>query len=130
VKDAKTIEIEKIATEWAKREYFRQAMAGTIDNDATSEEDFIKSVWDRALFEGDLKYRQLKGETVDTAAELVFFQKQQERKQAAMLERAKKELKSMLEEEGLGGEDLDRKLNPPPPSPEDEEYKLIGYKNK
>jgi hypothetical protein len=131
LKDAKTLEIEKIAKEWGKREYFRQAMAGTIDNDAMTEEDYIKSIWDRAMFEGELKYRQLRGETdIDTAAELQLFQKQQEKKQAAMLERAKAELTSMLESEGLGGEDLQRKLNPPPPDKSDEEYSLTGYKNK
>ena len=59
VLDERTKEIESIAKEWAKREYFRQSMAGTISKD-TTEDEYVKSVWERALFEGDLKYRQMK----------------------------------------------------------------------
>jgi hypothetical protein len=105
VKDERTLEIEKIANEWAKREFFRQSMAGTVDEDMT-EEAFIESVWDRALFEGDLKYRQLKGEVLDEEAELLDFKARQERKQQAMLKKAKEELKEILDEEDLAGDDL------------------------
>merc|ERR1712085_224552 len=69
-KDERTLEIEKIATEWAKREYFSQSMAGTVNEDM-DEAEFIESVWDRALFEGDLKYRQMNGEEPDVDAELL-----------------------------------------------------------
>lgn len=108
-KDERTLEIEKIATEWAKREYFRQSMAGTVDEDMT-EEAFIESVWDRAMHEGDVKYRQMKGEDLDEEAELLEFKLRQERKQQAMLKRAKDELKEILEEVDLGGEDLEATL--------------------
>jgi hypothetical protein len=96
LKDERQQEVEEIAMQYAKREYFRQSMEGVID---MTEEDFIKSVWDRALFEGDLKYRQSRGEDMDAAAELANFKLQQERKQKTMLERAKKELAAVLQED-------------------------------
>ena len=110
VKDDRTIEIEKIAKEWAKREYFRQSMAGTVNEDMT-EEAFTESIWERALFEGDLKYRQMNGETPDAEAELENFKARQERKQQTMLKRAKEELKEILEEEDLVGADLKATLD-------------------
>ena len=104
IKDERTLEIEKIATEWAKRQFFSQSMAGTVSEDM-SEEDFIESVWDRAMFEGDLKFRQMNGEEPDVDAELLDFKTQQERKQQTMLKMAKQELQDILEEENLGGVD-------------------------
>lgn len=101
-------EVEKIAMEWAKREYFRQSMAGTIGDQ--TEDDFVKSVWDRALFEGDLKYRQKNGETPDEEAELADFKARQERKQQTMLKRAKDELTQLLDDEGLDGDEIRRRL--------------------
>lgn len=100
-KDERTLEIEKIATEWAKREFFSRSMAGTVDQHLTQSE-FIESVWDRALFEGDLKYRQLNGEETDVEAELLDFKAQQERKQQAALKKAKAELQEIFDEEELG----------------------------
>ena len=104
VKDERTLEVEKIAMEWAKREFFSQSMAGTVDADMT-EEAFIESVWDRAMHEGDVKYRQMTGEDLDEEAELLDFKAQQERKQQAMLKKAKEELNEILEEEDLGNTD-------------------------
>jgi hypothetical protein len=109
VKDDRTIEVEKIAKDWAKREYYKQSMDGTVDPDMT-EDDFIVSVWDRAMFEGDLKYRQMNGETMDAEAELQDFKAQQERKQQVALKRAKEELKELLDEEDLAGSELIAKL--------------------
>lgn len=104
IKDERTLEIEKIANEWAKREFFSQSMAGTVNEDS-DEAEFIESVWDRAMFEGDLKYRQMNGEEPDIDAELLDFKTQQERKQQTMLKMAKKELQDVLDEEKLGGVD-------------------------
>ena len=103
------MQIEKIAKEWAKREYFRQSMAGTVD-DNMSEEAFIESVWDRALFEGDLKFRQMNGEAPDADAELADFKARQERKKQTMLKRAKEELQEMLAEDELLDDELTKKL--------------------
>merc|ERR1712183_568570 len=105
--DPRMMEIEKIAMEWAKREYFSQSMAGKVDEGMT-EEAFIESVWERAMFEGDLKFRQLKGEEAGIDAEFLDFKVQQERKERVMLDKAKKELQDVLDEEGLGKlDDLD-----------------------
>lgn len=110
VKDDRAEKIKEIAKEWAKREYFRQSMAGTLEEGMT-EEEFIESVWERAMFEGDLKYRQMNGEATDAEAELADFKSKQERKKEAMLKRAKSELKEILDEEELGGDDLNEKLD-------------------
>jgi hypothetical protein len=106
LKDERTLEIEEVAKEWARREFFRQSMSGQVDAEMT-EEDFVKSIWDRALFEGDLKYRQMKGEKTDDATELADFKTQQERKQGAMLKRAKQEMMDILQEDNLGSDDGD-----------------------
>jgi hypothetical protein len=76
-----------------------------------TEEAFIESVWDRAMFEGDLKYRQLHGEVMDEKSELQGFKERQAMKKKAMLARAKAELAQVLEEEDLGGKDLEEKLS-------------------
>lgn len=110
VKDARAQEIEKIAKEWAKREYYKQMMGGAVGADV-SEEGFTESVWERALFEGDLVYRQMNGEATDADAELEDFKAKQARKKQAMLQKAKSELKEILEEENLGGDDLNEKLD-------------------
>jgi hypothetical protein len=94
-----------VAKEWAKREYFRQSMSGTVDADMT-EEQFIESVWERATFEGDLKYRQMNGEKLDEDTELMDFKSRQEKKEQVALKRAKEELTEILEEDNLGGADL------------------------
>jgi hypothetical protein len=109
--DERTQEIEKIGKEWAKREYFRLSMAGTID-EGMSEDSFTESVWDRAIFEGDVKFRQMNGELTDTDvdAELADFKVRQERKKRTMLKRAKEEMKELLDEEDLGGDDLNEML--------------------
>lgn len=110
VKDERTVEVEKIASEWAKREYFRQSMSGTVAEDMT-ETAFVESVWDRALFEGDLKYRQMNGEITNAETELVDFKARQERKKQAMLKRAKNELQGLLEEENLNDDELNMALD-------------------
>merc|ERR1712127_711318 len=104
--EKKTKEIEDIAREWAKREYFRKSMSGDMPY---SEEEYIKSVWERALFEGDLKYRMLRGQDTDERKELADFKKTQEKKKAMMLERAKASLQELLDEDDetvkAGGDD-------------------------
>jgi len=97
--DERTKEVEVIAKEWVKREYFRQSMAGTVA-DTTTEEEFTEQVWERAMFEADLKYRQMNGEEVLSAdAELADFKSRQERKKETMLKRAKQELAELLDED-------------------------------
>jgi hypothetical protein len=98
--EKKQEEIEDIAREWAKREYFRKATSGDMPY---SEDEYIKSVWERALFEGDLKYRMMHGQATDERKELAEFKKQQEKKKAVMLERAKAGLQELLDEDELVG---------------------------
>mmetsp|Transcript_18152 Transcript_18152/g.26495 ORF Transcript_18152/g.26495 Transcript_18152/m.26495 type:complete len:476 (+) Transcript_18152:60-1487(+) len=94
--EKKQTEIEDIAREWAKREYFRKATSGDMPY---SEEEYIQSVWERALFEGDLKYRMLHGQETDERKELAEFKKKQEKKKATMLARAKADLDELLDED-------------------------------
>mmetsp|Transcript_28758 Transcript_28758/g.33044 ORF Transcript_28758/g.33044 Transcript_28758/m.33044 type:complete len:477 (-) Transcript_28758:214-1644(-) len=96
--EKKQKEIEDIAREWAKREYFRKATSGDMPY---SEEEYINSVWERALFEGDLKYRMMNGQNTDERKELAEFKKKQEKKKALMLDRAKASLQGILDEEEL-----------------------------
>eukprot|EP00527_Entomoneis_sp_CCMP2396_P007618 CAMPEP_0198140352 /NCGR_PEP_ID=MMETSP1443-20131203/3525_1 /TAXON_ID=186043 /ORGANISM="Entomoneis sp., Strain CCMP2396" /LENGTH=528 /DNA_ID=CAMNT_0043802745 /DNA_START=86 /DNA_END=1672 /DNA_ORIENTATION=- len=100
VVDEKTKQVETIAKEWVKREYFRQSMAGSVSGDTTTEEEFTKQVWERALFEANLKYRQMNGEEdLDTEAEMADFKTRQERKKQTMLKRAKEDLAELLDED-------------------------------
>jgi len=110
LKDERTKEIESIAKAWVKREYFRQTMAGTID-DKMTEEAFSETVWDRAMFEADLKFRKMNGEVVDPENELISFKTKQDRKKQVMLDRAKEDLQRLLDEEDLGGEDFKERLD-------------------
>lgn len=73
-------------------------MAGTVENDMT-EEEFTETVWERALLEGDMKYRTTTGENVDEEAEILDFKKRQEIKQKTMLKKAKAELAAVLGED-------------------------------
>jgi len=97
--ERKTQEIEETARAWAKREYFRKSMGGNM---GMTEEEYIESVWERAMFEGDLKYRMMHGGKTDERTELAEFLKKQEAKKANMLKKAKAAL-----EDQLGPEDGD-----------------------
>jgi len=91
--ERKTKEIEDTARAWAKREYFRKAMGGNM---GMSEEDYIESVWERAMFEGDLKYRMMHGGETDERKELAEFEEKQNKKKAAALKRAKEALEGKM----------------------------------
>lgn len=104
VKDARQVEIERIATEYAKREFFR--VSTSAEGTKLSEEEYIKEIWDRALLEGDIKFRQLNGEANDPEGEIANFAAQQERKQEIMLKKAKQDLRTVLDEENLGGDNI------------------------
>jgi len=104
--EKKQQEIEEIAREWAKREYFRQSMAGDMPY---TEDEYVKSVWERAIFEGDLKYRMMRGQDTDERKELANFKDTQAKKKEMMLERAKASLQELLDEDdrAIAGEDAD-----------------------
>merc|ERR1711862_565163 len=84
---------EEQARAWAKREYFRRSMGGNM---GMTEEDFINKNWDRAMFEGDLKYRMMHGGKTDERKELADFTKKQEAKKEAALKKARKALEDKL----------------------------------
>ena len=94
---ARKDETEDIAREWAKRDFFRKGMSGEISD--MTEEEYIESIWDRAMFEGDLRWRQLNGMETNEEQELEDFKSKQEKKKKAMLERAKASLAELLDDE-------------------------------
>jgi len=91
--ERKKKEIEDTARAWAKREYFRKSMGGNM---GMSEEEYIESVWERAMFEGDLKYRMMHGGETDERKELAEFEEKQNKKKAAALKRAKEALEGKM----------------------------------
>ena len=116
------MEIEKIAMEWSKREYFRQSMEGLI-LEGTSQDAFTDSVWERAMFEGDLRYRQLNGELTeaDAEVELEDFKAKEAKQKAAMLKRAKAQLRDILDDADISEEDLEASIEKIRASGDDEE---------
>jgi len=72
-----------------------------------TEEEYRKSVWERALFEGDLKYRMVRGQDTDERKELADFKSNQKKKKEVMLERAKASLQDLLDEDDLQNGDDD-----------------------
>jgi len=91
--ERKTNEIEENARTWAKREYFRKSMGGNM---GMTEDEYVNSVWERAMFEGDLKYRMMHGGKTDERKELAEFLKTQDTKKGIALKRAKKILEEQL----------------------------------
>lgn len=91
--ERKQKEIEDTARAWAKREYFRKSMGGNM---GMTEEEYIESVWERAMFEGDLKYRMMHGGETDERKELAEFEEKQAKKKAAALKRAKEALEGKM----------------------------------
>jgi len=98
-------EINEIARSWAKREYFRKSMSGNM---GMTEEEYIESVWERAMFEGDLKYRMMHGGRTDERAELSEFLAKQELKKEAALKRAREALEGSIPDLVPSGDDDDK----------------------
>lgn len=94
-------EVEVLAQEWARREYFQQTMSGAVDSTTVSQDEFTKTVWERAMKEGEVAYKKARGELTDAeaAGELETFQAQQKRKQEVMLQKAKEELAAVMAED-------------------------------
>lgn len=90
--ERKKNEIHEIARSWAKREYFRKSMSGNM---GMTEEEYIESVWERAMFEGDLKYRMMHGMQTDERKETQEFEEKQARKKEAALKRAREALEGV-----------------------------------
>jgi len=54
----KKIEVEGIAKEWTIKEYSLRMLGGDLD-DSVTEKDFMVSVWDQALAEGEKTYERI-----------------------------------------------------------------------
>lgn len=75
----KHAEVTVMATEWAKREYLRKNLKRRIP---IKEDEFIEVIWDRAMFEADLKWRTMQGQAVSESEERKEFKESQEKKKA------------------------------------------------
>jgi len=73
----KQTELKAMATQWAKREYLRKNLKRRIP---IKEDEFIEVIWDRAMFEADLKYRTMQGQAVSESEERQQFRDAQEAK--------------------------------------------------
>jgi len=73
----KQTELKAMATQWAKREYLRKNLKRRIP---IKEDEFIEIIWDRAMFEADLKYRTMQGQAVSESEERQQFRDAQEAK--------------------------------------------------
>lgn len=85
-------EVEKIAMEWAKREFYTKSTEGVITADVT-EEQFIESIWETAIKEGTAKWRKLEGYTDEDPSKWDDKMKQ---KQAVLAKKAESEIASMM----------------------------------
>ena len=72
-------ELKAMAMEWAKREYLRKHLKRHIP---IKEDEFIEVIWDRAMFEADLKYRTMQGQAVSESEERIKFKESQKKKKA------------------------------------------------
>ena len=93
---AKQEELTKMATEWAKREYLRKSLKRRIP---IKEGEFIEVVWDRAMFEADLKYRTMQGQAVNESEERQQFREDQEKKKAEAYKKEQERWQQMQYEE-------------------------------
>jgi len=89
-------ELKTMATQWAKREYLRKNLKRRIP---IKEDDFIEIVWDRAMFEADLKYRTMQGQAVSESEEREKFRDAQEEKKKEAYKKEQERWKKMEYEE-------------------------------
>ena len=85
-----------MATEWAKREYLRKSLKKPIN---IKEAEFIEIIWDRAMFEADLKYRTMQGQAVNEKEEREKFKERMEKKKAEAYKAEQARWKEMTEKD-------------------------------
>jgi len=93
---ARLREVTALATVWAKREFLRKNLKRRI---TIKEDEFIEVVWDRAMFEADLKYRTMQGQSVNETDERVQFKEDQEKKKAEAYQEEKDRWNNMQYDE-------------------------------
>lgn len=84
-------EIEKIATEWAKREFYKAATEGKVGE--MTEEVYIDSVWEEAVKEGEAKWRKIQGFTDEDPS---TWDDKMKQKQAVLAKKAESEIAGMM----------------------------------
>ena len=89
---AKKEELDKIALAWAKKEYLRKSLKRRIP---MKEKEFVEVIWDRALFEADLKWRTMQGQAVNESEERKLFREEQEKKRNEAFEAEKERWSKM-----------------------------------
>jgi len=94
--DARLKEVSAMAIQWAKREFLRKNLKRRI---TIKEDEFIQVVWDRAMFEADLKYRTMQGQAVNETEDRAQFKIDQEKKKADAYQEEKNRWNKMSMEE-------------------------------
>jgi len=89
---AKQVDLKEMATQWAKREYLRKSMKRAVP---VKEDAFIEIIWDRAMFEADLKYRTMQGQAVSESEERKKFREDQQKKKEEAYRSEKERWKKM-----------------------------------
>ena len=104
-KSERQMEVEKVAKAWMQREYFRMSMAGKLNG--MTEEQFEIKMWKKALKEGEKRYQVYLGEVPDENGEIKLNSERRMKKiEEVMLERARAEMRQLLEEEGENFDDV------------------------
>jgi len=85
-------EIETIAMEWAKRQYYAAVTAGNVATDV-SEDDYIDSVWEQAVREAEAKWRKIKGYSDSDPS---TWDDKMQQKQAVLAKQAEAEIAGMM----------------------------------
>jgi hypothetical protein len=107
-------EIEEIATDWAKRQFYQASLDGKVAADMT-EEQYIDSIWEMAVKEGEARWRKLQGFSDEDPS---TWDEKLKQKQAVLAKQAESEIAGMMR-------GFDRKMDDTIDATLDEYEKLI-----
>lgn len=88
--------IKEMAQEWADREFYRRSLNGDL---AVNKKQFIEMIWERAMFEAELEFRQLAGERFDVEMEREEWKMAQKAKVKAGLKANLEKMKKRMRQE-------------------------------
>ncbi len=91
-KQASIRALEPYAKEWAEMQYERQYNLKTM---IMSKEAFVKTIWDRALFESEIHEKKKWGKEFDEEAERKAFKERQEREREEKRKRTQQMLAAL-----------------------------------
>ncbi|KAL3782543.1 hypothetical protein HJC23_005217 [Cyclotella cryptica] len=83
--------LDEMAKEWAEREYFRKKLRSEL---LVNKDQFVELIWDRAIFESNLRLRTIEGFAVNEGEERRKWKEAQKKKKAAEMAATRK----MIEE--------------------------------